>query len=325
MELHQIRYFVTLAKCMNFTRAAEQCNVSQPALTKAIQKLEYELGGALVFRERHLSQLTDLGKLMLPTLERTLLAVEEARTNAEKFKRKKVATLRVALTPMISASILAKPIAALMTQLPGLQVDLVDAESSNVFEGLLSGDVSAALGSSYIGPTPERIERFNLFRERVFVACAEGNRMAEESTVSLKDLRSAKWLEAIDCEIFRAFREHLCEGQVAQPGHRAQGLQHLQHLVSANLGVMLTPEHAPALPDAVVRPIADFDFKHTVELFVVGGRQYSPALDAFIKICRRFDWQTLLTKAQARIAPKIGPFTAMPRRQRDPEVVRITA
>src|SRR5262249_50878083 len=86
-------------------------------------------------------------------------------------------------------------------------------------------------------------------------------------------------------------------------------------LVSANLGVMLTPEHAPALPDAVVRPIADFDFKHTVELFVVGGRQYSPALDAFIKICSRFDWQTLLTKAQARIAPKTGPLLRDGRQQ----------
>ena len=40
MELHQVRYFVALARSMNFTRAAEHCNVTQPALTKAIQKLE---------------------------------------------------------------------------------------------------------------------------------------------------------------------------------------------------------------------------------------------------------------------------------------------
>ena len=59
MELHQVRYFVALARSMNFTRAAEQCNVTQPALTKTIQKLEYELGGPLVFRERQLTQLTD--------------------------------------------------------------------------------------------------------------------------------------------------------------------------------------------------------------------------------------------------------------------------
>src|ERR1700753_1616869 len=150
MELHQIRYFVALAKSLNFTRAAEQCNVTQPALTKAIQKLEYELGGALVYRERQLTQLTDLGKLMLPMLERSLSAVEDARSNAREFNRKKVATLRVALTPSISASILMKPLAALTRKLPGLQVDLVEAESSNVFDGLLSGDISAALGSSCV-------------------------------------------------------------------------------------------------------------------------------------------------------------------------------
>ena len=63
MELHQIRYFVAVSRLLNFTRAAEQCNVTQPALTKAIQKLELELGGELIHRERQLTQLTDLGKL----------------------------------------------------------------------------------------------------------------------------------------------------------------------------------------------------------------------------------------------------------------------
>ena len=45
MEMQQVRYFVALAGTLNFTRAAEQCNVSQPALTRAIQQLEHELGG----------------------------------------------------------------------------------------------------------------------------------------------------------------------------------------------------------------------------------------------------------------------------------------
>src|ERR1700744_4712792 len=138
MELHQVRYFVALANSMTFTRAAEQCNVTQPALTKAIQKLEYELGGPLVFRERQLTQLTDLGKLMLPILERTLSGVEAAQTHAKDFKRKRVATLRIAVTPSISASILMKPLAEATRQVPGLQVDLVEADASNIFDNLLS-------------------------------------------------------------------------------------------------------------------------------------------------------------------------------------------
>src|SRR3954469_25828112 len=43
MEMQQARYFVTLAELLNFTRDAEQCNVSQSALTRAIQQLEHEL------------------------------------------------------------------------------------------------------------------------------------------------------------------------------------------------------------------------------------------------------------------------------------------
>lgn len=58
MEMNQIRYFLAVAKELHFTRAAASCNVSQPALTKAIQKLEEEFGGALFFRERSTTQLT---------------------------------------------------------------------------------------------------------------------------------------------------------------------------------------------------------------------------------------------------------------------------
>jgi hypothetical protein len=70
MELHEIRYFVTLSKTLNFTKAAEMCNVSQPALTRAIQKMEDELGGLLFSRERSNTHLTKLGGLLEPHLGR---------------------------------------------------------------------------------------------------------------------------------------------------------------------------------------------------------------------------------------------------------------
>src|ERR1700757_4487915 len=83
MELNQIRYFLTLARTLHFTKAAETCNVSQPALTKAIQKLEQELGGPLFLRERNHTQLTELGRLMLQPLERAYAATLEAKSQAE--------------------------------------------------------------------------------------------------------------------------------------------------------------------------------------------------------------------------------------------------
>jgi DNA-binding transcriptional LysR family regulator len=309
---------------MNFTRAAGHCNVTQPALTKAIQKLEYELGGPLVFRERQLTQLTDLGKLMLPILDRTLSAVEAARTSAREFKRKKVATLRVGLTPSISAWILMKPVVEVTRQVSGLQVDLVDVDSSNIFDDLLSGEIGVALGSSCIGSVPERIDRRRLFDERVFVACAADGRLAEGTEASLKDLRAARWLEPADCEIARSFREtYLSDNDTKRTRHRGQGLQ---NLVGAGLGVMLAPEHMPVAAGTVVRPIADIEFKRVVELFVVAGRQYSPALDTFLKTCRSLDWRAQFTlETKRHVAPKAVPFDAVARRARQEPVPRLSA
>ena len=83
MEMQQVRYFVALADELNFTRAADRCNVSQPALTRAIQQLEHELGGPLFHRERGNTHLSELGRMMLPYLEtihaQTLAAREQAK------------------------------------------------------------------------------------------------------------------------------------------------------------------------------------------------------------------------------------------------------
>ncbi|MDZ4791642.1 MAG: LysR family transcriptional regulator [Hyphomicrobiales bacterium] len=63
MEMHQVRYFLTLCDTLNFTRASEQCNVSQPSLSRAIRLLEEEFGGPLLYRERGNIHLSELGQI----------------------------------------------------------------------------------------------------------------------------------------------------------------------------------------------------------------------------------------------------------------------
>jgi LysR family hydrogen peroxide-inducible transcriptional activator len=60
MEMHQVRYFLALCDEQNFTRAAQRCDVAQPSLTRAINKMEAELGGSLFDRDRTNTRLTDL-------------------------------------------------------------------------------------------------------------------------------------------------------------------------------------------------------------------------------------------------------------------------
>src|SRR5258707_13260696 len=105
MELHQVRYYVALCKALNFTRAAEAGNVTQPAVTRAIQRLDEELGGPLFQRERNLTQLTELGRLMRPLMEQTLAAADSAKLHAARFRKAELASLRLGLLPSLSPSL----------------------------------------------------------------------------------------------------------------------------------------------------------------------------------------------------------------------------
>ena len=70
MHMNQVRYFLALCEERNFTRAAERCGVKQPSLTKAIKSLESRLGGELFERNQSETQLTKLGKLVHPRMQR---------------------------------------------------------------------------------------------------------------------------------------------------------------------------------------------------------------------------------------------------------------
>ena len=122
MELYQARYFINLAKTLNFTRAAEACNVTQPALTRAVQRLENEFGGPLLHRERNLTQLTELGRQLLPLIEQTYNAAETAKALALGFKQRADAPLRLGLGGAISAGLLAPVLGELQARLANFEL-----------------------------------------------------------------------------------------------------------------------------------------------------------------------------------------------------------
>ena len=79
MELHQLRYFLAVARARNFSRAAEQCRVAQPSLSQQIMKLEGELKERLFERTKREVSLTPAGELFRAHAERILDEVERAR------------------------------------------------------------------------------------------------------------------------------------------------------------------------------------------------------------------------------------------------------
>src|ERR1044071_9412563 len=124
MEMHQVRYFLAVCRTLNFTKAAEECNVAQPSLTRAVQKLEEELGGPLVHRERANTHLTELGRLMLPHLEQTYAASQAAKALATSVRKGEVAPLRLAIDTSVSVQPVIDIIASLRESIQGIELTL---------------------------------------------------------------------------------------------------------------------------------------------------------------------------------------------------------
>src|SRR5258708_31007027 len=93
--MHQVRYFLTLCQELNFTRAAEKCNVAQPALTRAIKLLEDEFGGLLFHRERARKHLSELGQAVRPYLDEVQRKSQQAQRRATRFIELKVTPLKL--------------------------------------------------------------------------------------------------------------------------------------------------------------------------------------------------------------------------------------
>jgi DNA-binding transcriptional LysR family regulator len=289
VELHQVRYFLALASTLNFTRAAEQCNVTQPALTKGVQKLEEELGGQLVHRERLLTQLTDLGKEVLPMLERTLASADAVRRRAREFHMREVAPLRIGLAPSISASLVLPPIAEIAKAVPGLRVELREDRAEKLLDLLLDGEISAGVVGD-MPSVPARIDAWPLFEECYVAMLSPDHQFANRSAITVDELRQVTRLERVGCDVAAQIQELCFPRHALQPGHASQQELHLQHMAAAGFGIILAPEHMPHLPSLKTIPIEGDRVRREVRLLAVQGRRYSPALEAFIKAVRLQDW-----------------------------------
>ena len=293
MELFQVRYFLALARTLNFTRAAEACSVSQPALTRAIQNLEEELGGPLLHRERKLTQLTALGRAMFPHLEAANAAAETAAAQAAAFRCREGEPLRLGIDGTMSSRILAPALSELQSRIEGFEVGLVDAASADLLERLMAGELDSALLVEPEKP-PERLDCWRLFRERYVVLCSKGHPLAGLEAIPVEALAKESLVvrgdEASDLDRALA-RLSAAAGVEPKPRHRCAGEDQLRQLVAAGLGIALAGEHSPAGSGITARPLADPTAGRQIVLAAVAGRPHGPVLSAFLKLMRAHNWK----------------------------------
>jgi DNA-binding transcriptional LysR family regulator len=290
MEMHQIRYFLEAARTLNFTRAAEACKVSQPALTTAIKKLEGHLGSPLFHREGHNLQLSEFGRRMQPNLARILEQTEVAETVAESFRLLKQEPIRVGILSTIGPGRLSRFLADFGQECPGVEVAVSEGSLDQLAAKLDADELDLAILNG--------LDRFRdgyrlepLYKERYLVLLPPEHPLRESNGIALQDLSQQSYVDRLACEM-REMVMAVCEtrGVSLYARFRSEREDWVQAMVMANLGFAFVPEYSITHPDSVRRPLIDPIVERTISLVSVPGRRHPPAVAAFVRAARSHRW-----------------------------------
>lgn len=289
MEIGQIRAFLALAETLNFTRAAERCGVAQPSLSRAIKKLEGELGAPLVRRERGRTHLTELGRMVRPRLEQALSLTELARSEASGFSTMSHATLSLGVMCTIGPARMIALVDHLTRKVPQLELKLRDAPGEQIVEMLLAGEIDVALVG--LPGYPDAVKAHPLYEERYVVAFPPGHRFERMEAVTWGDLAGERYLERLNCEYMAHFEAAGGAFDCAlDVRYESEHEDWIQAMISAGLGCACMPEFMPLFPSIVTRPLVEPALSRRVSLVTVRGRRHLPAVELFCRLCIAMKW-----------------------------------
>jgi LysR family transcriptional regulator, hydrogen peroxide-inducible genes activator len=277
MEMHQVRYFLALAEELNFTRAGDRCNVTQPALSRAIKLLEEELGGLLFRREHESTHLTDLGHMVRPHLQSVYHHSMLAKHLSQDFVRR--LPLKLGIMSTISPDEIVDLIANIRTRHPDVELKLCDSNANDLRSRLLAGDLEVVI-YALPGEEPDlRTHSIPLFREQMVLAVHRGHRLAKERAFPVREMNNESYIHRMNCE-FAGYADQILQqqGVTCTPTYWSERDDWTLAMVAAGLGFAFMPTNAVKHPGVVGLPVVEPEFWRQVNLVSVRGRRYSPGV-----------------------------------------------
>jgi LysR family transcriptional regulator, hydrogen peroxide-inducible genes activator len=307
MEMHQVRYFLAVAEELNFTRAAERCNVTQPSLSRAIKLLEEELGGLLFYRERESTHLTDLGHMARPHLQSVYDQSRLVKRLSQEFVTKW--PLKLGIMSTISPDEIVDLIANIRTHHPDVELRLCDASAEDLRARLLAGDLEVAIYALPGGEADERIHSIPLFREQMVLAVHRDHRLANTGAFPVREMNGEDYIHRMNCE-FAGYADQILQqrGVTCRPVYWSERDDWTLAMVAAGLGFAFMPANAVKHPGVIGLPVVEPEFWRQVNLVSVRGRRYSPGVGSLVREAMRKTWYG---KEPKRVMDSEGALAAL--------------
>ncbi|WP_027482922.1 LysR family transcriptional regulator [Deinococcus pimensis] len=287
MKIRQLRSVIVLADVLNFTKAAERCNLGQPAFSRLVAELEDELHTRLFHRDKRHVTLTPEGAEFIAAAR---AALHELDNGVKRLHAKRpLPEFRVALEESAYGTLVVELLRAFRRRYPNVRVLPQSVHAEHGRAALLTGQVDLSVTTLPANLTDLHVA--SLVTEPLTVLVARDHRLAAQDVISTEDL-AGETLLAIHTEHVDGLLPHLARAaRAAHPDARIRwlgqreptpGVHDIRRLVASGLGLHLNVGSAHPLPGKVVlRPLTGLDMH--VELVAV-WHLHSPNVDRFLDL-----------------------------------------
>lgn len=243
ITLKQIHYALAVERHLHFKKAAEECNISQSALSTALSEMEKQLGFQVFERDNRKVLVTPLGQQVLERARQIELQIGDISRLADLQREPLSTALSVGIIPTIGPYLLPAVLPALQQQYPALRLDFVEDQSSGILDQLRRGALDAAIIA--LPYECEGLLTFPFWSENLLWILNSKDEAASHSVASVEDLSNTHLMLLKDGHCLTEHALSACKLENISPhSFSATSLSTLIQLVAGNIGSTLVPEIA---------------------------------------------------------------------------------
>lgn len=235
MLFRQMKYFIAVVECNSFTEAAEQCYISQSAISRQIRSLEKELGVELIHRENRRFTLTPAGEYFYEQSKGILNEVEDIRRETFRIGKDKEMELKIGYLRCYSGQELHQAVAEFSRLYPEVSIHIVNGTHEELYDLLRFGGADLVL-TDQRRAFSDKYANFQLLKCGCYAELSVRSPLAEQESVTMEELKrqaciliSSREQQNIEEDYYKntlgfggrfLFAENLEEGRLMVAGNR---------------------------------------------------------------------------------------------------------
>ena len=291
MELRYLKYFVTVAERQNFTRAAEQLHVAQPAISQQIKSLEAELGVALLLRTRRSVKLTAAGHAFLSEAREILAHAELSKQVARRAARGETGSLTIGCVGAGASAFLPKLVRLYRKKFPAVRVHLFELTPDQQLQAFAREKIDVGFRSPLAAADGKNFTQERIYGNRLMLAVPDDHPLAKAGKVRLAQFAGEDFVmfKRSEAPKLADAMTQLCamSGFTPQVVSELPMIQTMLVAVAASIGVAIVPAcvrsfRQPGVTILTLRPAAP-----VIDLMLIRPKgEPSPTVSAWLELVR---------------------------------------